>query len=389
MRILVYTHTMYLRKDAGFGSYLYDSLLARLASSEIEYIWHLRERSLLGEIRGYSAVKLSSCFQQIAVLVDRYIATIFKRIFHRRLRPLVYFSVERLYWLAYLKSLDIRLIVGLEPSIELCKAARYLGVLSVDLEHGRRTPLSYYLRDSYRYDKAGYPDAMVFSNNMSALSIREAVPSYVEFLGEYDIEYVSQVESHAGSENTLGQSYLLFIDQYLMRGSSESHPILPELLGKELDIDVKVRVHPKFNNKNDINRKKQYYRELFSLAGLDGKLSFSEGALIYDMVASRGVIAHSSSCIDKAVKLKVPVFIYGNDPVYNDSCEKDWVFSRKNERGEDEWQLFLDYCEHHQNRAIACMDHSERLSHLVDILLERLKKPVGQKIDLSSSSRHS
>ena len=91
----------------------------------------------------------------------------FSSIFNKR-RPSPGFF-ERFYWLIWIICLRPSLVIGFEPSQELCWICKFFKIPSVDIEHGIRSfnPISgsYFYRHSYRYQNSTFPSYLLTTFN--------------------------------------------------------------------------------------------------------------------------------------------------------------------------------------------------------------------------------
>ncbi|WP_148228748.1 hypothetical protein [Parasynechococcus marenigrum] len=362
---------------------LYQPLLNQLRDDGYTFFYWYRQTSLLNKNSArYSP--WSAAIHDVAVTLDAYANKIFNSI----LPISFHFSFfERFLWFAILLFLRPSFVVGIEPSQELCYIARLLNISCIDVEHGLRSPDTYYYRSSYRYTSSGYPRFLLYTNIADSRLLEGLLPSYsltlsapcMEFLYEYN-NITTRVQEKSKS-NSLS---ILFLSQYLKRGSELAHPLPKEMLLslKSIDIPVilKIRLHPKLIvNQETVQKLEHSFNKQinFCCANVTAEFSCAKRSSIFeDLLDSSGLITLASSGYRYAQLLSIPIMIYSELLNDFDNCDHDnGLYGFTDNPTLDEWKGFITACATfmpiniNQLRNIKEI-HEKRLTSLISTLRE-------------------
>ncbi len=169
--------------------------------------------------------------------------------------PLV-FEYERL-----LRRLNCKIVIGIQPSVELCLAASRVGIITFDLQHGLISDVNYYnINKRKKVNQSGWPDFVLCWDEESVLrlnrlsnnivnSIVIGNPSYNEYSNfnitkEYlnTISIKSDLKTHFLVTLTFHDYGFVFNDIYYNTiGIPES---LVQIMRSTPDIFWRIRLHP-------------------------------------------------------------------------------------------------------------------------------------------------
>lgn len=246
---------------------------------------------------------------------------------------------ERCYWIFILIIIRPRLLVGFEPSQELCWSCKLFNVKTVDIEHGIRDfdcmTGSYYYRSSYRYPKSIYPDILLTTLDEEVLSSSSFNKLHYKpiLINTPDLElaYFSkclttppEVAPQTGSQNQLYSLSVLFLSQYTSRFEPIAKPLPPFIvefvseLTKIYDLNFSIRLHPKTLD--------DFSATTISVNNYQSQLSFlsslsidtdSHQSLVHDLLTVDLVLSCDSSALKTAVLLRKIVIYWSDKPVLN------------------------------------------------------------------------
>ena len=328
---------MYFINRNKLESSLLGSILNKIQESG-NLIMHFRQD--IGEVKRCGLIQkdYKTIIHAITVFIDRFVSITGKKLVGENNFNNDCLKLERTFWDLYITIFKIELIIGIEPSIEMCKAAKKRNIKTIDIEHGMRTRNSYYLRDEYRYDNKGYPSIMTFRSDDGVERISKIIPQDTHIMKNLDFQYNYEYKEYISyKENRMKDNYILFIDQYLKRGSKESHKMYSEM--QNYQGKIVVRIHPRFKSNRMIYKRKidDYLKQN---DGYHSELCLSnQDYLISDLADCKGVISYSSTCFIIATEMNIPVFVYGNPNGFTANHAKGMYGFERDLR--DEWSLFI------------------------------------------------
>ena len=111
-----------------------------------------------------------------------------------------------------LSMIGPKIIIGIQPSIELCVAAKQHDITVFDMQHGVISDVNYYsLVKRQQFDQVGWPDAVLCWDKVSADRVKKLSSGYVKsrIIGNpaYHSKYGIRMKSHHRSGKLLNEEY--------------------------------------------------------------------------------------------------------------------------------------------------------------------------------------
>lgn len=242
-----------------------------------------------------------------------------------------------------LSMIGPKIIIGIQPSIELCVAAKQHDITVFDMQHGVISDVNYYsIVKRQQFDQVGWPDAVLCWDKVSADRVKKISSGHVKsrIIGNpaYHSKYGVRMKSHHRSGQILNQGYttnilitLTYQDfdsriSYLRNFSDEFFvgigipKQLVDLINNSPEIFWRLRLHPvqtKFNQQKvhefldrTFVRSENIDWIHFSAVPLSAALSECSGHITVDSAASvdaaqNGVPTLLVSCPGWSDKAKV------------------------------------------------------------------------------------
>lgn len=268
---------------------------------------------------------------ELSINIDAKISTIFYQS-----RPLPGFF-ERFYWLIWIICLRPCLVVGFEPSQELCWICKVFKIPSVDIEHGIRDfcPVSgsYFYRNTYRYKGSILPDFLLTTFNEEILSSSffnnfNPKPSLIN-VGDLEAAfYINNLNidnSYASPLETCDTNLsVIILSAYISRYDPIAK-LLPDFvvdfirqISSNIPLNLTIRLHPKtFEDHN---------ARLISITRLQRQLYFlnnvffeeqSQSSLVSSLLAHQIVMTHESSALKTALLLEKTTIYWSTKLITN------------------------------------------------------------------------
>jgi len=225
----------------------------------------------------FSRLRGDNCYGDVRVNNFNVLFGLFQRVLVRKSLKLSSIEGDPLIkaYLRMLNQLRPRVLIGIQPSVELCVAARKLGIIVYDMQHGLISDVNYYsYKKRQQFDQVGWPDVVLCWDQVSADRVEKKSNGHVKsrVIGNpaYHSKYGVRMRSHYHSEKILNQKYktnilitLTYQDfdsriSYLKNFSDEFFvgigipKQLVELINNSPEIFWRIRLHPvqtKFNQK--------------------------------------------------------------------------------------------------------------------------------------------
>jgi len=110
-------------------------------------------------------------------------------------------------WVKILKKVNPKVIVGIEPSVELCIAANIMDIWVADLQHGVISDDGYYsIKYRVKYNQKGWPSCIFCWDKATEIYIKKNLQQYVEVF-ETGNPWLDRFR-FPDSQDTLVQSFL-------------------------------------------------------------------------------------------------------------------------------------------------------------------------------------
>lgn len=379
--ILIYVHSNFLATNSINISPLYQPLLNQLKQDGYSFLYWYRQTSLLTK-NSSRCSPWSAVIHDLVVKLDAYANKIFNPILPKFFN---FAFFERSLWFIILVLVRPSFVIGIEPSQELCTVARFLNISCIDIEHGLRSPDTYYYRPSYRYTTAGYPRFLLYTTIADSFLLEGILPFYCRPIGAPCMEFLYEYNNLATRLREKSESnYLsiLFLSQYLKRGSNLAHPLPRDmlLLFESIDMPVilKIRLHPKLSVDQEVVKKiEHFFNEQINSYKSNVTVKFScakRSSLFEDLLDSNGLVTLASSGYRYAKLFSMPIMIYSELLNDFDCCAHDFgLYGFTKSPTFDEWIKFIRACSNfmpiniNQLRNIKDI-HNKKLTSLVSTL---------------------
>tara|TARA_B100000787_G_scaffold170303_1_gene165990 strand:- start:4907 stop:6232 length:1326 start_codon:yes stop_codon:yes gene_type:complete len=162
----------------------------------------------------FSRLRGDNCFGDVRVSNFNVLLALLKRVLVRKSPKLLRIEGDPLVnaYLGLLSQLRPNVIIGIQPSIELCCAARKLDITVYDMQHGVISDVNYYsIVKRQQFDQVGWPDAVLCWDKVSADRVKKISSGHVKsrIIGNpaYHSKYGLRMKSHHRSGKTLNQEY--------------------------------------------------------------------------------------------------------------------------------------------------------------------------------------
>ena len=223
----------------------------------------------------FSRLRGDNCFGDVRVSNFNVLLALLKRVLVRKSPKLLRIEGDPLVnaYLRTLNQLRPSVLIGIQPSIELCSAARKLGITVFDMQHGVISDVNYYsITKRQPFEQLGWPDAVLCWDKVSADRVNKISSGHVKsrIIGNpaYHSKYGVHIRNHRRSEKIRNQKYkttilitLTYQDfdsriSYLRNFSDEFFvgigipKQLVDLINNSPEIFWRIRLHPvqiKFN----------------------------------------------------------------------------------------------------------------------------------------------
>ena len=296
----------------------------------------------------FSRLHGKNCFGDVRIYNSFIIIALIKRIIFTRSLTLKNIATDPLIfsYKKVLKKINPHSIIGIQPSIEICIAAKSLKIPIYDMQHGLISDTNYYnFNKRVHFNQEGWPTSILCWDYESSLRVKSLTQDHVNSLvignPAYHSRYGKEISKQVASKNYLLKykteilitlTYQDYYDKknylnnygnnlFIQVGMTEQ---LADVIKQTPDIYWRIRMHP-MQAKFDFAKVSSSLKDLFEGFSNIDWINYTNSSLGY---ALRGCIGHitidSAAAID-AAQNSIPSILIGC-PGWSDRNKVDKYF---------------------------------------------------------------
>jgi len=359
--VLIYTSSLYIKYSKNkyeFSLPLGEALFDQISKKNYQFFWFFREGSRLYNFqkKTYHTPFLTKVYSLLIKIDNLNRILNYKFSTTKQIGKFLFRGFfERLFWKLILNFINPKIIIGTEPSQELCIVARKKNIEVIDLEHGLRDD-AYYFNKLYRYTNKGYPNYLFYSDIKDSLILEKILPKYVRNIESgyldliyYEKEILNAIKFYQNDKRTI-----LYASTYKIRGSKKPHDLPIDLIKiiQKSKLNLIIRLHPKLAQSesifiNSINYLKNQLKKN-NCPFNSQKISFTnpyKNSLWKDLSNANGLVSLNSSSYRYAKRFGIPVLIHSNEMnIYDKKNHPKGLYGFSNDLDYEECESFINLC---------------------------------------------
>ncbi|TCP22922.1 hypothetical protein EV195_11051 [Tenacibaculum skagerrakense] len=234
----------------------------------------------------------------------------------------------------YGRLLDVikpKVIIGIQPSVEICLAAKMRGIKTYDVQHGIiefDDEFSYYsMGKRSKINNEGFPDYILCRNQHTVSKIKKndifnfSTPILIGNLNQYFFSEIykvnDKIDLHSSNKSTVLVTLQPFYDKEFERENSIGGVVFPKLLLNLIEkqcYNFIIKLHPSQIQNPEINKK--IISEFTNLFGSNDNVDYeicNLKPLEFSLTKANLHVTFNSACLFDALDYGVPTVLLDKD----------------------------------------------------------------------------